>query len=141
MVESLLATIVEITLRIHQKFHSPATQHTCANRSVAVAAARANVVFRSHQKLRHRLRTQIAWHNKMPDFVPSKICDFAGAVPLMPVRSDQDPSVSTDKWKESFVWRTSVRLNILLVNAVTDTASAKFVHDFRAVPVFVKVES
>jgi hypothetical protein len=47
----------------------------------------------------------------------------------------------TDQGKESLVGRADVGSDVLLVDTVTDAAPTKFVDDFRAVPVFVKIES
>ncbi len=76
----------------------------------------------------------------MSDFVPTEIRDLSGAIPLMPISGYQNPAALTDPRKECFIRSADVGCDILFVDAVTDTTSSQLFHDFRAVPVFVKVE-
>jgi hypothetical protein len=77
----------------------------------------------------------------MPDFVTTKVGDLSGAVSLMPICGDKDPSALADFWEEGFVRGSYVCGDVLPIDAISDAASTEFFDDLGAVPVFVKVES
>jgi hypothetical protein len=76
----------------------------------------------------------------MSDSIAAKIGDFAWTIALMPVCSNQNPAAFADLWEKSFVGSAGVGGYILLVDAVANAASMKFIEDLGAVPVFVEVE-
>jgi hypothetical protein len=59
----------------------------------------------------------------------------------MPVSGNEDPAVASDLWKKCFVGRADICGDVLLVDAIANTGSIELVYDFRAIPVFIKVES
>ena len=139
MVDLLFTSFVQIAFCIHQQFDPAVAENAGADGRVVVAAAGADVVFRDEQSS-HSLCAQVSWHHEMPDFAPSEIVDFAWTIALMPVFSNQNPAAFADLWEKSFVGSAGVGSYILLVDAVANAASMKFIEDLGAVPVFVEVE-
>jgi len=77
----------------------------------------------------------------MPDFVTTKVGDLSGTISLMPICGDEYPSALADFWKEGFVGGSYVCGDVLLIDAISYSASTELFDDLGAVPVFVKVES
>jgi hypothetical protein len=76
----------------------------------------------------------------MPHFVASKISNFSWPVTLVPVRSDQRPTVLADFGKEGFVGCSHIWRYVLLVDAMSNVGSAELIENFRTVPILIEVE-
>jgi hypothetical protein len=140
MVNLLFPSVVEAPCGIHQQLYPAVSQNVGTNWRVVVATTGADVVFRRCKQFGHSLRSEISWHHEVSDFVTAEIGGLAWTIALMPVCGNQNPAALADLRKKRFVCRARVGSYVLLVDAVPNAASMKFLDDLGAVPVFVKIE-
>ena len=141
MVKPLLTSFMKASLRIYKEFDDSIPQYIGADWGIIVTAAGTDIILGGYQQLSHRLRTHISWHYEVSDLVAPEVGAFAWAIPLMPISCDQNPTGAA-----RFLAGAPRQVNLRLLGRPVyrcgaDTAPLKLIHDFRAVPVFVKVES
>ena len=141
MVKLLLASFVEVTSCVHQQLNATGSEDARANRWIVVAAACSNVILRVDEQFRHRFGSEIPWHREVSNLVATEIRDLPWPIPLMPIRRYEDPAVAPYLRKESFVGRSDISGNVLLIDTIANVGSVELAHDFGAIPVLIKVES
>jgi len=66
----------------------------------------------------------------MPDFVSAQIGYFSGAVALMPISSDEHPTVLADLGQEGLVGRPDVGRDVLFVDAISNASPVELFGNF-----------